>query len=76
MLVFVILAFVLGRRDKRKLKSLRQSSWIWIKFGTSLRLISLMNLTLILFRPINIQWCEPFSCDFVQKKKNKLTNKL
>ena len=37
----------------------QSSEWVWTEFGKPLRLVVLMNLILILSRPMNIQAREP-----------------
>ena len=41
-----------------------------MEFGKLLRLVSVVNLILVLFRLFNIQGREPYSCDFIKKKVN------
>ena len=41
---------------------------IWMEFGVPLRLVSVMNLLLILSSSCGIQGREPYLCDIVNKK--------
>ena len=40
---------------------------LWMELGVLLRLVGLMNLTIILSGPISVQGREPFLCDFISK---------
>ena len=42
-----------------------------MEFWTLLRLVVVLNLILILFRPLNIQEREPDLCDFIKKQQQQ-----
>ena len=73
------MALTLNQRHTRagKQRLLHQLSYdffqlIWMEFGMLSRLVSVMNLILLLSNPFHISGREPYLCDFdIKKEGNK-----